>query len=58
MNQVTLEALRVLGIGMGTVFSVLVIFYLIVKALQMIFPSEDEAQNKILALNIGFYGQT
>lgn len=45
MNQVTLEALRVLGIGMGTVFSVLVIFYLIVKALQMIFPPEDEAQN-------------
>ncbi|MFY9177474.1 MAG: OadG family protein [Caldicoprobacterales bacterium] len=45
MNQVTLEALRVLGVGMGTVFSVLVIFYLIVKGLQIIFPpeSQDEA---------------
>jgi len=45
VNQVTVEALKVLGVGMGTVFTVLVLFYLIVKALQMIFPPEDQAQN-------------
>ncbi|NLN40588.1 MAG: OadG family protein [Clostridiales bacterium] len=44
MNQVALEALKVLGIGMGTVFSVLVLFYLLVKGLQTIFPPEDEIQ--------------
>jgi len=45
MNQVVLEALKVLGVGMGTVFTVLVLFYLIVKGLQMIFPPENETQN-------------
>lgn len=38
MNQVIIETLRVLGIGMSTVFIVLMLFFLIVKALQKLFP--------------------
>lgn len=38
MNQVIIETLRVLGIGMSTVFIVLMLFFLIIKVLQKLFP--------------------
>ena len=41
MNQVVLDALKVMGTGMGTVFVVLMLFFLIVKGLQMLFPYKD-----------------
>lgn len=42
MNQVVLEALKILGMGMGAVFTVLVLFYLIVKGLQIAFPHKED----------------
>ncbi|NLI60310.1 MAG: hypothetical protein GX375_02620 [Clostridiales bacterium] len=41
MNEVVLEALKVLGAGMGAVFVVLMLFYFIVKGLQKIFPPTE-----------------
>ncbi len=43
MNQVMLEAIKVMGIGMGTVFFVLLLFIILVKAMQSIFPYKEEA---------------
>lgn len=42
MNQVMLDALKVAGIGMGGVFIVLMLFFLMVKGLQRLFPYKDE----------------
>lgn len=45
MNQVVMEALKIMGVGMSGVFLVLVVFYIMVKALQIIFPyKQEEAQ--------------
>ncbi len=41
MNQVVTEAIRILGLGMGTVFFVLLVFFLLVKGMQLIFPPND-----------------
>ncbi|NLW17992.1 MAG: OadG family protein [Firmicutes bacterium] len=43
MNQVMLEAIKVMGVGMGTVFFVLLLFIILVKAMQSIFPYKEEA---------------
>lgn len=43
MNQVTIEAIKIMGVGMGTVFFVLLVFFGLVKAMQAIFPYKDEA---------------
>ncbi|NLJ40060.1 MAG: OadG family protein [Clostridiales bacterium] len=39
MNQVVVESIKILGMGMGTVFVVLALFYAIVKGLNRLFPS-------------------
>lgn len=41
MNQVFLDALKVMGMGMSTVFVVLMLFFLIVKGLQKLFPYKE-----------------
>lgn len=42
MNQVMIDAIKVMGVGMGTVFFVLVLFIGLVKAMQAIFPYKEE----------------
>ncbi|NLY54870.1 MAG: OadG family protein [Firmicutes bacterium] len=42
MNQVMIEAIKVMGIGMGTVFFVLLLFCGLVKAMQAAFPYKEE----------------
>lgn len=41
MTTVMIEAVKVMGIGMGTVFFILLIFFGMIKALQAVFPAED-----------------
>lgn len=43
MNPIMLEAIKVMGVGMGTVFFVLLLFFGLVKAMQAIFPYKEEA---------------
>lgn len=43
MNEIMVEAIKVMGIGMGTVFFVLLLFFGIVKAMQAIFPYREDA---------------
>lgn len=38
----TMEAVRVMTLGMSTVFLVLALFFVMVKALQSIFPYKEE----------------
>lgn len=44
MNLV-LESLKIMGVGMGTVFFVLLLFFCIVKGLQTMFPYNEEEEN-------------
>jgi len=44
MNLV-LESLKIMVIGMGSVFFVLLLFFYIVKGLQVIFPYKEEEEN-------------
>ena len=41
MNEVMIETIIIMGIGMGTVFLVLMLFYLAVRGLQMLFPGNE-----------------
>lgn len=41
MAEMFLQALEVMGIGMATVFSVLLIFFLVVKLLNKLFPYKE-----------------
>lgn len=42
MSEIMVEAIKVMGMGMGTVFVVLVLFVGLVKALQAVFPYVEE----------------
>lgn len=42
MNNVVKEALGIMGVGMATVFTVLLIFYLLVKGLNKLFPYKGD----------------
>ncbi len=44
MNLV-LESLKIMLIGMGTVFFILFLFYCIVKGLQALFPYSEKEEN-------------
>ncbi|HZJ56803.1 MAG TPA: OadG-related small transporter subunit [Clostridia bacterium] len=41
MNEVMVETVKIMGIGMGTVFFVLMLFYVMVRGLQIVFPPEE-----------------
>lgn len=41
MNEIMIEAIKVMGMGMGTVFFVLLLFFGLVKAMQALFPYEE-----------------
>lgn len=43
MNQVMIDAVKVMAVGMGTVFFVLLLFFALVKGMQAIFPYKEEA---------------
>lgn len=42
MNPIMLESIKVMGIGMGTVFFVLLLFFGLIKAMQAMFPYKEE----------------
>lgn len=42
MNQVVMEAVKVMGIGMGAVFFVLLLFIGLVKVMQKAFPYQED----------------
>ena len=42
MGGLVLETLRIMVLGMGTVFFVLTLFFFLVKGLQNIFPYKEE----------------
>ncbi|HHW70516.1 MAG TPA: hypothetical protein GX392_04125 [Clostridiales bacterium] len=44
MNELVLETLKIMGKGMGTVFFVLFIFYIMVKILTKIFPHDEPTE--------------
>lgn len=43
MSEIMVEAIKVMGMGMGTVFFVLILFVGLVKVLQAAFPYKEEA---------------
>lgn len=44
MNNLITETLKIMGTGMGTVFFVLFLFYLMVKLLTRIFPYDEKTE--------------
>lgn len=42
MNDLMVQTLKIMGIGMGTVFMVLFLFYFMVKILTKVFPYEEK----------------
>lgn len=42
MNDLMMQTLKIMGMGMGTVFFVLLLFYFMVKLLTKVFPYREE----------------
>ncbi|NLG36825.1 MAG: OadG family protein [Clostridiales bacterium] len=40
------EALKVMGIGIGVVFTMLAVFYFMIRALMRIFPARDDSDTQ------------
>jgi Na+-transporting methylmalonyl-CoA/oxaloacetate decarboxylase gamma subunit len=41
-----MDALRLMGVGIGTVFIVLAVFFVIIRVLMKIFPPENKEKGK------------